>query len=233
MIVRTIAFFTFFILIFISCSNYSKITKEEYGKRRKELVASFNTDTLLSKEIAAKINIQKGDTICDVGGGFGFSSAKLASYFPDVIFFEEDINKKLCNKKRFQQTFSLLNPGAKTNNYRFFTGTETQLPFPDKSFKCVTVFFCIHEFSQKNKMMEEIRRVTRDDGLLYIRENVYKNTPATDTVCKFPYLSETELSNLIKGNGFSILQDSTFMTYDSTHNAVTIFLECHREKSTF
>lgn len=209
--------------IAISCVSCST-----YNKHRKVLVNEYTHYVTDMRENALKIKVHSKDTICDIGGGFGFSSAMLANYFPGNVFYEEDIDRKHCNKYRFKRTFKLLNPQANIDNYRFFYGTDSTVPFRDKFFKAVTVFISIHEFKYRDKMMAEINCIMKDDGHLYIKETVYKNTPATDSTCKFQYLSETELYDLVKRNGFGITPDSTIGKYDSSYNVVGRFLECYK-----
>jgi ubiquinone/menaquinone biosynthesis C-methylase UbiE len=165
-------------------------------------------------------------------GGWGFHSAMMAKYFPkNIIYFEEDVNKRYCNKKRFKQTFSFLNPMANIDNYRFYTGSTTKIPLPDNYFKTVTLFISIHEFTYRDSMMQEIKRIMRNDGRLYILENAWKDTAAKDPECGFTYLSEKELYDLLARNGFGFTRHINKQTLeDTTINCNRRFLECYKSR---
>jgi ubiquinone/menaquinone biosynthesis C-methylase UbiE len=226
---RKILVFISPIIFYYSCSI---LRKQEYIKWKENIGASFIHDTIGLRKIILKMKVQNKDTICDIGGGWGYSSARLSYYLPDITYYEEDINKRFCNKRKFKETFNLLSPQANIENYHFFIGTNTKIPFADNSFKTVTVFISIHEFDQKDIMLGEIKRIMRNDGKLFIGETVYKVTPAVDPHCKFNYLSETELYNLLQKNGFGFVPDSNAQ-YDSAKNVVGRFLECYKLASLF
>jgi ubiquinone/menaquinone biosynthesis C-methylase UbiE len=212
---------------YCSCKFKSSPTNTR-AQLQQKLVEKYKKDTIGFGKLFSSIKVAKGDTICDIAGGWGYSSAIVANYLPEVIFYEEDIRKNICNKKRFKQTFDLLDSKARIDNYRFFIGKEKKIPFQDKFFKTVTVFISIHEFTYKDEMLAEMKRIMRDDGRLYIYETVYKNTPEIDSFCKYTYLSETELLNLVIENGFGIMPEETNNNRDTAQNLLGTLLECYK-----
>lgn len=216
--------------IYTSCSYKTyKVNKLKSQQWADSARIEYKKGNSLFERIAARIKVNANDTIVDIGGGFGYHSSMIAKYLPSgITYFEEDVNQKWCNKKQFQKTFKFYNSTANIDNFRFFIGDSVKIPFSDNSFKTVTLFISIHEFQNRDLMMREINRILKDNGKLYIFEDVYKNTPEKDPFCKFSYLSTSELTDLVTKTGFTIIPNSDINKNDSSANIRGVFLECSK-----
>lgn len=211
------------ILIFTSCSSYKKLKEEE-----KELKLSYDSSRFNFEVIASKMNLTAKDTVCDIAAGWGVSISSLANYLPpSTIYFEEDIYKKACKKSQFKSAFKMFKSKANIDNFHFAIGTKTTIPYKNQAYKNVVVFISIHEFKEKEKMMNEIVRIMRNNGKLYLLETVYNSVPVSDPNCKLQYLSEQSLYNLVQNAGLTIGFD-TIMS-DKTQNSYTKFMICSKQ----
>lgn len=131
---RLIVIYISFLIAVSSCSiKNSPSNKEKIKNAVAKMTDRFYKDKAYFHKIAGKIKTRQGDTICDIAGGWGFNSSILALYLPNNIFFEEDISKKDCNKRKWERTFKQYNPKANITNYNFFIGTEKTIPFANNS----------------------------------------------------------------------------------------------------
>lgn len=199
--------------------NLSEQQKAEQKVQYENIKASY-------KIIASKMALLENDTVCDIAGGVGYSSSAIVNFLPaSTIFFEEDINLFFCKKRTFQKTFELLSSPANIDNFRFKLGTKKQIPFATKSFKNITLFISIHEFDYKEIMLNEVRRIMKDDGKLFLMETVYKDTLVKDKNCGFAYLSDKNLHSLINNAQLNIVSDTTFND-PLSNNSYTRFMVC-------
>lgn len=193
-------------ILLISCSPYFFLPQKEKNRLRQDYVSRFET----VKIFAENMQVNENDTICDIASGQGISVSILSTFLPkSTIYFVEDINKKVCNRQYYKQTFKFVSSESKLENYRFFIGEKDKLPFLSNSFNHITLFISIHEFEYKEKMLKEIFRILRNTGNLYIMETVSSNNcRVKDKYCGFQYLQDGEFTTLIKKAGFNILKDT-------------------------
>ncbi len=202
--------------------NLSEKQKEELNVQYENIKAPY-------KIIASKMALLENDTICDIAGGVGYSSSAIANFLPaSTIFFEEDISSLFCKKRTFQKTFELLNSSTNIDNFRFKIGTKKQIPFATKSFKNITLFISIHEFEYKEIMLDEVRRIMRDNGKLFLMETVYKDTLVKDKNCGFAYLSDKNLHGLINNAQLLVISDTAFDN-PLSNNSYTRFIVCAKK----
>ena len=103
------------------------------------------------------LEVVKGKSVLDVACGEGYGSALMA----DVahIVAGVDISKEAIH----HASSSYSKP-----NLKFYEGSATNLEFPDSSFDVVVSFETIEHLIEQKRMLLEIRRVLRPDGLLVI-----------------------------------------------------------------
>ena len=199
----------FCIIILISleaCSPYFFLTEKSKKVLKDDYASRFD----IIKTVANNIQLNANDTICDIGTGQGISISILASFLsPNTNYYVEDIDKKVCSRSYFNYTFKFIKAKTNIDNYNFFIGKKDRLPFESNSFNNITLFISIHEFMFKEKMLNEIHRILRDTGKLYILETVSQNNYDTkDEYCGFHYLQDTELNSLLSKANFKIIKDT-------------------------
>ena len=225
---KAIPFLLIGICLLFGCSYTSKLSKKE---KKEEDTKSYNAFIPYYKVVASKMNIGKNDTICDIAGGYGFSISILSQYLPSsTIYYEEDINKDLCNRHQFNKLFHYFNANCNIDNYRFKTGRKSHIPYKDNSFNNIVVFISLHEFKYPYKMLDEIARILRKDGKLTIMESVYKDTLYHDKGCGFDHLSVKRLYEIMDSSKFNIVFDTSLSDNGIIGDKFAKLLICKKKK---
>ncbi|MCS7281087.1 MAG: class I SAM-dependent methyltransferase [Desulfobacterota bacterium] len=97
-----------------------------------------------------------GGIIIDLGSGAGIPSCFFLEERRDVQFVLFDLSIRMLK---------LATPFDKK-----VVGRAEELPFDDSTFDLVVCAFSFHHFSDQKKAMDEIRRVIRPKGKLYLLE---------------------------------------------------------------
>lgn len=210
-------------LLCIQCNPYKLLSSKEKQVAQKDYALRRGQ----YKTIADAMQLGEKDTVCDIGAGSGFSISILADFLPaSTVYYEEDINQKLCSKRSFQNTFNFFQSNAAINQFRFFKGKEDMIPFANESFSNIVVFLCLHEFTKLPEMMLELKRILRKNGRLFILESVYRYNPDTDPYCKLPYLSEKEVTDLLAQYQLNIIKDLDINGKSKEENGYGRFIVC-------
>lgn len=96
-------------------------------------------------------------TVVDIACGEGYGSSLLADAADKVIGI--DIDKSVI--EHASSTYQ-------KNNLEYITGSCAAIPLPDKSIDIVISFETIEHHDQHEKMLSEIRRILKPDGVLLI-----------------------------------------------------------------
>ncbi len=193
-----------FCIFFVACF-YKPLSKE----KKAEMKVVHESAIPFFKEVARRMYFKENDTLCDIAGGWGYSSSIISQYLPaSTIYFEEDIGV-FCNRKAFRNTFKFYDMPFNFHQFNFKIGKKDHIPFPNNRFNNVSVFISIHEFDYKQEMLDEVNRIMRKDGKLTIVETVYKDTIVKDKNCGFNYISEKELYELLNHYNYKYLVDTS------------------------
>jgi ubiquinone/menaquinone biosynthesis C-methylase UbiE len=107
----------------------------------------------------------KGGKILDAGCGFGVIPVELAKRFPDSEITAIDLGEPLL-----EIAGSLAKESGVENRIIFKTGDVQNLEFKDRSFDLVINTFMLHIVEDPVAMLNEIERVTKDDGIILISD---------------------------------------------------------------
>jgi SAM-dependent methyltransferase len=132
-----------------------------------ELKGQIAYEHLHRYEIARRF--AEGRDVLDVACGEGYGSSYLAQVASSVVGVDSDAETVRHAASRYTAM-----------NLRFRAGDATQLPLADDSFDLVVSFETIEHLVEHEKMLDEIRRVLRDDGQLIIsspNKLVYSDLP--------------------------------------------------------
>jgi ubiquinone/menaquinone biosynthesis C-methylase UbiE len=120
-------------------------------------------------------HIKGNETVLDIACGTGFGSEILAAKCNKVIGGDIDAETIETNNKQYSIA-----------NLSFELLDGTKLPYADEYFDIVVSFETIEHTTAYLKMLEEFKRVTKKDGLLFISTpNFYLNSPNGVLVNKF------------------------------------------------
>ncbi|MEM8563153.1 MAG: bifunctional demethylmenaquinone methyltransferase/2-methoxy-6-polyprenyl-1,4-benzoquinol methylase UbiE [Pseudomonadota bacterium] len=110
--------------------------------------------------------VRSGHTVLDIAGGTG----DLAARFADIVGSDgrvvlADINESMLKVGRDK----LLDTGAQ-GNLEFVQADAQYLPFPDKSFDCITIAFGLRNVTDKDLALRSMLRVLKPGGRLLVLE---------------------------------------------------------------
>ena len=124
----------------------------EHRKRR----AQFHIEEIeIMKEIAPRA------CILDIGCGKGYVGGELKSKDESLDIFSVDLGDRPTKRMR------------KITSETFSMADASVLPFPDKSFDGVMVFFVMHHMPTNTqlKLLKEAKRVVKQEGHIFVLED--------------------------------------------------------------
>jgi demethylmenaquinone methyltransferase/2-methoxy-6-polyprenyl-1,4-benzoquinol methylase len=110
-----------------------------------------------------------GDRVLDLAAGTGTSTQAFSKQGAEAIACDFSLGMLQAGKKR--------NPGG-----TFVAGDALRLPFKDETFDAVTISFGLRNVADTQQALEEMRRVTRENGRLVIAEFSRITFKPADTV---------------------------------------------------
>lgn len=151
----------------------------------------------------------------EVGCGPGSATKWLAQSLPDVYLTAVDLSwpyLKLAQKNLTQ--FPRVN---------FIQGDSAKLPFKDEEFDAWTSVYLFHELprEERDKVLQEARRILKPDGLLVVADSIQKNDNPELAwgLERFPqdfhepfyknYLN-TPMEKILEQNGFRVLSSTPY-----------------------
>ena len=126
---------------------------------------SCSIDKRWRKRLSKAIAKYQPLTILDVATGTADQAIQLAHDYPQATITGIDLSEKMLEigrKKTEQQRLD--------DHIHLTTGDATALPYKDNSFDVVTVSFGVRNFSDLNQGLQEMQRVTKDQGMVAVLE---------------------------------------------------------------
>ncbi len=161
--------------------------------------ATFPEDHMVrvrSKVLPSVLPDIKGETILDIGSGFGSLTIELARNNPDSKVYGIDLHDSLTGQS--QMNADVLG----VSNVEFRTGSAYALPFEAGSMDVATCFLMLHHLEDIKFALFEIKRVLKNGGLLIAVE------PLAEHHHHGPQLSETGWQGLFEDVGFAVEVES-------------------------
>jgi len=121
-----------------------------------------------SSEIIGRSGIERGMTVMDLGCGTGVYAVEVAGTVGDGgKVYAVDIQKAMIDrlKKKLEKP-----ENKDIHNIIPIVASAYELPFPDNSVDLVYMITVLAEIPDKERALEEVRRVLRDDGTLSVSE---------------------------------------------------------------
>jgi len=131
---------------------------------------SFPLRNLLNPDcrtIIPEMDLDDGLRLLDVGCGDGKLLFALAGFLQSCELYGVDISEKKirkCQKKK------------KSNSIKFNLAAAEKLPFEDEYFDAITCTNLIHHLPQRVRAIDEMYRVLKPGGILYILEGIHSKS---------------------------------------------------------
>lgn len=147
------------------------------------------------------------DTIADVGSYDGSFPLYYSIFTDSVVYYLNDVVpdgftffdslKAICTKTKGQ---------ALNNEFHIVMGEETSTKLPTGLFNKVIIREALHHFSNKDEMLEDIKRIIKAQGHLFLFEPV--KTPGMDqrNLCK-GVMTREEFFGLMNRHGFKLARE--------------------------
>jgi ubiquinone/menaquinone biosynthesis C-methylase UbiE len=112
----------------------------------------------LSRRVCAAAGVRDGQSVLDVGCGFGGTLLELNEEHSDVALVGLNIDRRQLERGR-----GLVEP-RRGNRVEWVVGDACRLPFADESFDVVLAIECIFHFGDRLQFFREVNRVLRPGG---------------------------------------------------------------------
>lgn len=155
------------------------------------------------------ISFQPGQTVASIGAQCGHWEAAFAAVTDSIHFYLEDIDTTYFNSRQVSfawHYYDSIRGKPITSRYTMITGTTASTMLPAGMFDKIFIINSFHEFTEKEKMLADIRLRLKPGGILYIDESVPRKSGQKHGVCKMPMLTPDEMKTLLEANGFTFLQ---------------------------
>lgn len=139
----------------------------------------------------------KGKRIIDIASGEGYGSNLLADVADSVVGIDISKDAVAHAQKKY-----------KKENLRFVEGSATAIPIDDKSIDAVVSFETIEHHDQHEKMLLEIKRVLKPDGILIISspdKKYYTDEPGYNNPYHVKELYSYEFKALVQSHFSNVL----------------------------
>lgn len=179
----------------------------------------LNTDSLTANKlniIIQFLNLSISDKIADIGTSSGYSLLPIANKYPEIIFTVEDIDSNILNRKKLLKTIKRFEYKTVLEQFNIVYGTETSTNLPSATFNKVLLFDVIHEFSDRNRMLQDVKRILTNNGSVFIEEILVHKPIKKDRICNYPFFTEDAFKALMMQNKFILIKEK--ITFDTINN---------------
>jgi ubiquinone/menaquinone biosynthesis C-methylase UbiE len=145
------------------------------------------------------LNFVRGKKVLDLGCGLAYGTAQMAQQASEITAVDYDVQTISENRQHYQNI----------PNLKFIQAAVPPLPFADDSFDVVTMFQFIEHIRDRKKLLEEGKRVLKDNGVLIVTTPNALKSFARNPFHIHEYTFDemkTELQNIFTGTELKALK---------------------------
>jgi ubiquinone/menaquinone biosynthesis C-methylase UbiE len=173
--------------------------------------------SLISKHalINEFLSLTEKDVVADVGTSSGYSLVPIAGANTNITFTVEDIDSSTLNRKKLLAQIKRFGNKANIEQFKIVYGNETSTNLPSASYTKVLMFDVVHEMSERQTMLSDIRRILQKGGSLFIEEVLVYKPAKKERHCNYPFFTETAFKQLMLENKFILKKEK--ISLDTGH----------------
>jgi ubiquinone/menaquinone biosynthesis C-methylase UbiE len=153
-------------------------------------------------------NLQPNETIASIGASSGVWEIWFSSQVEDLTFYLQDIDPLNCNQEEIDygiKYYEKLLQKTISGKIIPIIGTQTATNLPKNTFDKVLIINSLHEFSSPELILQDIHKILKPNGKLFIEEQIAKFSGEIHEGCGKPLFTESELINLLEKCGFELI----------------------------
>ncbi|MGE0566471.1 MAG: class I SAM-dependent methyltransferase [Bacteroidia bacterium] len=211
------------IFLYISLSVFSQYDKQFFYCYQYILTKDKFKKSVINK-ITDDIPFKDNDTILSIGASGSCLEVQFKLKNDRLKFWLEDIDSTCFNKKN---TALLVKYHAEefnkniTNDFTLVYGTEKSTLLSENSFNYILLSRMFHHIEYKKEMLQDLHKVLRNDGVMYLLESVATKKGAKHKGCGELLLWKSELEKILNENGFEVTASKGY--YKNRKSMFTLF----------
>ncbi|MDX2304771.1 MAG: methyltransferase domain-containing protein [Microscillaceae bacterium] len=149
------------------------------------------------------------EVVASIGASSGWFEIASSVFTDSLTFYIQDIERECINVqkvKKLEKFYTRVRRKPMTNRFIPVLGNETQLCLSENTCDKVLLRLSFHEFSHPDDLMQNIKAILKEGGILYITENIAAYTGEPDKGCGYPLWELKSLIAKIESYGFVFLQ---------------------------
>lgn len=191
------------LLVLLSYSGY--VSAQAISEEQ----ATFKRDSLYQtvKEEFEFLQLRPGDTVADVGSFLGYYPALYSLFVDSVTFYLNDIvDSGFLSLNYIHAELYKVRTHPQTSSFRTIIGTTVTTGLPDRKFTKVIARDAFHHFEKRKEMLEDMKRIMKDDANLLIYEPFRVYDEPANTRCK-GVLWREDFLKIMKDAGFVLIRE--------------------------
>ena len=170
-------------------------------------------------------NFQPNETIASIGASSGVWEIWFASQVEDLTFYLQDTDPLNCNQEEIEygiKYYEKLLQKPILGKFIPIIGTQSKTNLPEKTFDKVLIINSLHEFEMSELILQEIHKILKPNGQLFIEEQLAKFSGEIHEGCGKRLFTENELVKFLKECGFELtdrhFKDNGVMVFEVFRN---------------
>ena len=193
-------------LIFISILTTAQTCLNPSYKLNKLKVKGVNKDTIYNwvKKDLLFIELKPHDTVADIGSYNGYYPSLYSVSTDSIVFYLNDIvNEGFAYFDSINNVCENIRGLNFTNKFEIIIGNDDSTKLPANTFNKVILRDVLHHFKHTLKMLEEIKRIIKPNGKIFLFESIINPNITDQNLCKGS-MTKDELVRLMLENGFAL-----------------------------